>query len=342
MSLIQKYRPEIDGLRAVAVISVMGFHFDRSFFSGGSLGVDIFFVISGFLITSIISNEFYETHYFNYVAFILKRIRRLIPALSFLILFYWTFCPILWPSFSGRRTPDAVVTALYLTNIRQIYIPSENPLSHTWSLSIEEQYYVVWPWILLFLLRFSRQTAATILLIAWTTLTIVRPVWAHFIGGQWAYYFTPLHATGLVIGSALALKPIKIRAGAAAFLTLLGTLLWGHTEIFGLYEIPIAEILTIFIISETPKLLSARPLRIVGRASYGIYLWHIPIAWAWTLPLPLGFMTLPLISIGAGIISHWGVERWFLSRKDKLPTDRDAISGVSEHEPSKLGTQQKA
>lgn len=168
-----KYRPDIDGLRCVAVIAILLFHLDHKFFRGGYVGVDIFFVISGYLITRIIRDEVSETGAFRFTHFYIRRARRLLPALFFtlsvtLVFAYLLFSPQYLVPFSG-----SLVHAI--ASVSNFYFWSESgyfnqaaifkPLLHTWSLSVEEQFYLVWPGLLVFLLLKTRKLTALIAII---------------------------------------------------------------------------------------------------------------------------------------------------------------------------------
>ena len=155
------YRPEIDGLRALAVSSVIIFHlFPNSFFSGGFIGVDIFFVISGFIITSIINKDL-KNKKFSYKQFIDRRIRRIFPSLITLLIILFSFC---WFSFLphelsqiGKHIFNSSFFHINFSLVKESgYFDSSSvfkPLLHLWSLSIEEQFYLSWPFALLFIIK---------------------------------------------------------------------------------------------------------------------------------------------------------------------------------------------
>jgi peptidoglycan/LPS O-acetylase OafA/YrhL len=324
----RKYEPELDGLRAFAVFAVMGFHFANVLVSGGSLGVDVFFALSGYLITGILAREAEDAGRIDYGAFLMRRARRLLPALGVLLAAYAVVCPLIWPSLAARRWLDVGTAALYVTNLRETFWPAATPLSHTWSLAIEEQFYILWPLALYGLLRLKRQTAAGVLIGAWATLTLARLACAAIWPGHpAAYYFTPLHATGLLLGAALALRPINFRHGRLALIALFALVLLSRTSATFVFVQPVAEVLAVLVIANPPGRLAAAPLRFIGRISYGVYLWHIPLASA------LGFPTtyaqaavLVILSLIAGAISHFGVEQWFLkARRPRAVTAPAAV-----------------
>jgi peptidoglycan/LPS O-acetylase OafA/YrhL len=165
------YRPEIDGLRAIAVFSVIFYHadlqlFGKKLFSGGFLGVDIFFVISGYLITSIIFKEIYFTNKFSFTKFYEKRIRRIIPPFIFVILCSLPFAYYaLLPSFLIEFSKSIISSVFFISNF-YFYSEENNywkesskeiPFLHTWSLSIEEQFYIIFPIIIFIIYKLFRK-----------------------------------------------------------------------------------------------------------------------------------------------------------------------------------------
>jgi len=160
-----KYRPDIDGLRAIAVISVLIYHLQESLLPGGFVGVDIFFVISGYLITKLIFTELSSTGTFSFKNFYLRRIRRLFPALFATLLFSLVLAYKLFsPSHLIEFAQSLIASIFSLSNFffwnQSGYFDSDNflkPLLHTWSLSVEEQFYLIWPALLLGLFAFKRK-----------------------------------------------------------------------------------------------------------------------------------------------------------------------------------------
>src|SRR5262249_34741802 len=158
-----QYRKDIDGLRAVAVLAVVLFHAKVPGFSGGFVGVDVFFVISGFLITGLIVNDIAHDR-FSFLAFYARRVRRIIPALLAVYLACMVAAIIIMlPSDAAELAQSVTSSAAFLSNVffynRSGYFGGEadlKPLLHTWSLSIEEQFYLVWPILLLIAARWRR------------------------------------------------------------------------------------------------------------------------------------------------------------------------------------------
>ena len=160
------YRPYLDGLRGVAVLLVFVFHAARSGLPGGFIGVDIFFVLSGYLITSILLTQYRRTGGIRVGEFYARRVRRLLPAVVLLVVVV-VIREAIWGDVlaAGERLKDALATLFYVENWNLIAQADEyfaesiapSPLRHAWSLSIEEQFYLVWPWLLVGILwRFGR------------------------------------------------------------------------------------------------------------------------------------------------------------------------------------------
>ncbi len=328
--------PALDGLRALAILSVMAFHANLWFAGGGSLGVDIFFVLSGWLITGLLVGEVERTGAVDRPAFLARRMRRLLPALSGLLLVYLLVAPGLYPTTADRRWFDAATAFLYLTNLRQSVWPADTPLSHTWSLAVEAQFYLAWPFVVPALLRLGRHRAALTLCAAWACLTTLRFAWPAMIGGAGTYYLTPLHATGLLLGGALALRPIPVRRGGVALALLIAIMIGVRTFDWWLYVLPVAEIATVLVIADPPHLLASRPLQFVGRVSYGMYLWHVPLLWVMPTRTPVQVVAIFIATVSAGCVSATLVEHWF-TRGGRLSAHHDRRRGTPAKPPSLVG-----
>ena len=205
-----KYRPEIDGLRAIAVIPVILFHANFQLFSGGYVGVDIFFVISGYLITTIILTE-KEQSTFSLINFYERRARRIIPALFFVM---FATLPFAWlwliPSHLDDFSQSLMAVAVFSSNVlfwqETGYWGTANelkPLLHTWSLAVEEQYYVLFPLYLMMMWRFKKRwILGSFLIIAAISLAAAEWSSQHYpIAG---FFLLPTRAWELAIGASLA------------------------------------------------------------------------------------------------------------------------------------------
>ncbi|HLO76418.1 MAG TPA: acyltransferase family protein [Magnetospirillum sp.] len=294
------YRPDIDGLRAVAVLPVVLFHFGFASFGGGFVGVDIFFVISGYLITGILAAELAAGTY-SIRGFYERRIRRIIPALAFVVAVTAAVAALLLtPREMGRFSSEVWWSSLFSSNVlffrKDGYFDGASTmrlLLHTWSLSVEEQYYIVVPVLLWAGWRwFRRHLVALLLVLGLASLALA--VYSVAFHPSAAFYLLPSRAWELLCGSLLALAPSRAKVpsrlreavawaglaaiavaifaydgatpfpGAAALLPCLGAtaLLWageqGASTTIG-------------------RLLCLPPMLAVGRISYSLYLWHWPV-----------------------------------------------------------------
>jgi peptidoglycan/LPS O-acetylase OafA/YrhL len=294
-----KYRADIDGLRAIAVLSVVFNHAGILLFHGGYIGVDIFFVISGYLITGIIVREINASD-FSLVRFYERRIRRIYPALFVTILFTVLASAILYSGSNFRDFGKSVLaTTFFFSNIHfwtetgYFDGPAQiKPLLHTWSLAVEEQFYIVFPLLLFLLASFFRKKILHIL--TWIALSsFFWSIFALHSDPSGAFYFAHLRAWELLIGGLLALNLVSAKTSPTVnnVLALIGigmiivpTFLYTETTGFPGFAVAIPVLGTALIIycgTENPafinRLLSIRPLVFVGKISYSLYLWHWPV-----------------------------------------------------------------
>lgn len=293
-----KYREEIDGLRAIAVLLVISHHFGITLFQGGFIGVDIFFVISGFLITSIVKKEI-ENKEFSFRNFYKKRFLRLAPAYYLIIIIcfilsVFLLAPLELISFSKSTLFSSVFAANFYV-LREVggyfSTKAENiPLLHLWSLGVEEQFYLIWPTFLIILTKYLRKgTLSLIILIA-----VLGCILAQIISIKLpavSYFMFPTRAFELLIGASLAfIRPVKVKKTSSNIISFIGLTLIGFSSIYinehkifpGLYALfpCIGSALIIYISNNKSfikSLLSAAPLRFVGKISYPLYLWHWPL-----------------------------------------------------------------
>ena len=307
--------PALDGVRALAVLAVLAYHGGLGVAPGGFLGVDAFFALSGFLITSLHLDEWSRRSKIQLAAFWGRRARRLLPALLLLLLVLGAARSLLPGSYSDLRA-DALSTLFYVGNWHLIASGSNyfaqswatSPLTHTWSLAIEEQFYLVWPLVLVVVLkrRGTRTLLAVCLAGALASALEMMLLYRSGAGSSRLYYGTDTHAQSLLVGAALAVVLCdwaqrrgswEMSSGAARrALTVLGVagavvtlLLWHQASGSGPFVFEggflLAAIATAFVLipavtiaaSPLTRALSVRPLRALGRISYGVYLWHLPL-----------------------------------------------------------------
>lgn len=324
--------PALDGLRGLAALAVLFFHAGLAEARGGALGVDVFFVLSGFLITSLATQELDRTGGLDLRRFFSRRARRLIPALAVLLAVYVVAAPWIAPRYADLRWKDAAFAALYLTNFVEAARPTYRPLSHTWSLAVEAHFYLIWPFALLWIGRLSRGRAALLVGALWLGVTVARIAWMELggYGGQ-AYYSTFFHCTGLLLGAAVALSPWRASAGAAGRLGWAGLAGFAALTVFGgrlgyVYEAPLAEIAAALIVLGPPGVLAWRPLTALGLVSYGVYLWHVPLNHALGGSRGWGeALVLAAASVAAATVSYVLVERRFVARR---PQPSEASGGA--------------
>ena len=307
-----RYIHSVDGLRAVAVIAVLLYHLGIDWIPGGFLGVDLFFVISGYVITGLILDSIARSGTLDLRAFYLSRIRRLVPALIAMIVFTTLFIGVYAPDTVRRFIADVpyVLTGSMnwaLVSRQQDYFEAIGRpplLQHTWSLAVEAQFYLIWPLVLLFILRyFGKKNIPFAALAIALASGVALFAYSIRIDSQESaishvYFGTDTHSIGLFLGSALAVswqpqnlsKEITKRAqdfvdliGVVGLLGLLSTFLFINESDPTLYRIafPLSAffgcatlISVVHPASRFAPLLSTRPLIWIGERSYGIYLWH--------------------------------------------------------------------
>jgi len=294
-----KYRPEIDGLRALAVMSVAIFHINKAFLPGGFIGVDIFFVISGFLITSIILRED-DSNIFKLTSFWLRRVKRIAPALIVTTLFVLLFGRLtLYGPAINDLGGQGIASLLSYANISYWIIAgnywgesAENlPLLHTWSLSVEEQFYLFFPWITILSLKFYKKNIFWIY-IAFTFTSFFLFLYGAQFKPAATFYLLPTRAWELGAGSICAFIFTKNGSAYKAnrILSLTGLLsillsfifLGTNEEISSLIVIPVIGTSLILLFANNSNntvnhILSFSPIVYIGKISYSLYLWHWPI-----------------------------------------------------------------
>jgi len=306
--------PELDGLRAVAVIAVLLFHSaPHGPFQGGFIGVDLFFVLSGYLITRILAEEA-RSGGVDVWRFYRRRFFRLMPALLFMLTGYLLAAPFIWPDYQHGR--DGLVAALYLSDYGYALWQVPFYLQHTWSLAVEEHFYLLWP-LAIGPLVASRRPVIWLSL-AWLATTLWR-----YSSSDWTsyYYRFDTHCSGLLLGAILAFLP-SIRlprfASVSAALALLLLSIAANITLAAAF-ITFAEIAAAVLIVAPLPVLRLPVLQTLGRWSYAIYLWHFPIAYA--VRDSLGFTASAIVtlvlSIGVAALSWTTVEAWGRNLRDR-------------------------
>lgn len=294
-----RYRPEIDGLRAVAVLAVVLFHAGAPGFAGGFVGVDIFFVISGFLITTIIAGQV-ERQSFSFAGFYERRARRILPAFFVMLAFCCIVAPVvLMPEDYQAFVDSVVASVLFVANMlfarHYDYFgqaPIFDPLLHTWSLGVEEQFYIGLPILLVIVHRLRPAWARGVVAIL-AVASLGLSIWLVQRQPMMAFYLAPMRAWELLLGSLLALGavPAVHRRLLPGMLTAAGLVLLAGSILLLSEDLPFPGVNALYpclgaalVIhgeghggSAVGRLLRLHWLVFVGLISYSLYLWHWPL-----------------------------------------------------------------
>ena len=335
-----RFRPDLEGLRAVAVLLVLLYHARITGFGGGYVGVDVFFVLSGFFITGVIDRELRRTGSVDLSAFYARRARRLLPAAAVVLLVTLALSILILPSFTMRSIAGDIASAgAYISNLRFGFEANDyfkatvfpSPVLHFWSLSLEEQFYLFWPAVLLVGRRLPigrtevGRIAVAIAVIA--VISLAAGVWLTGVNQPWAFFLLPTRAWELAIGGLIAVRFREVRAlppGVAALATPVGLCLIIAASVLFADSTPFPGTAALLPVvgsalvivgglpdgtSVTRRLLSAPPMLYVGRISYSLYLWHWPVIIFGTATLGAGAAALMAVtSIGVAALSHRLVE----------------------------------
>ncbi len=307
------YVPALDGLRAFAVICVVLYHLKTLWAPCGLLGVTIFFVLSGYLITSLIVDEWRRTHALDLKLFWMKRLRRIMPAIAFLLLALVPLCAIFSPVMLTKLRNDFLPSLFFYNNWWQIFqnvsyfenLGSPSPVTHLWSLAIEEQFYIVQPLvlILLFRLRASRRGIANVLgVLAVASAVEMAILYQPNADPSRVYYGTDTRAFSLLVGAwfAVMLPAARVRSRRfarslglpfeVAALASLAVIVWMVFTVsayepflyrggFLLVSV-LSGVAIVGLCSERgflARAFSVAPMVWLGKRSYGLYLWHYPL-----------------------------------------------------------------
>lgn len=347
------YVAGLDGLRAIAVSLVMVSHAHAPFLHTGSLGVDVFFVLSGFLITRILLNGAAESGRIDVKTFYVHRFMRLTPPLFLLLFIYLLIAPFAWPNYASHGR-DAAMAGLYLSDYSLAIGEFPKMLRHTWSLAVEEHFYLLWPFVLIVLRPHKTRTILGVMAAIYVLATLWRVYCAATQSWEAVYYRFDTRFSGLMLGAFVAVlmdvdwkryfRPGVLALSALSGLFVLLLILsdstgWGHTPTLQ-YGVIGTEVVTAIVILAVMKgerfvrWLSFAPLTYFGRLSYGMYLFHYPVMLyfrdltGWVDALVYGSISAILLSaLSYHTIEAW-VRRWRAKRKHTVPPQ--VVPGLSE------------
>jgi peptidoglycan/LPS O-acetylase OafA/YrhL len=342
---MEKYRLDVDGLRAVAVLGVVIYHLNEDWLSGGFTGVDVFLVISGYLITSIICRDI-ATHSFSFKAFFHRRVVRLFPALAAMLCVNFLVGMVILVPYDLVLLSRGIVASLgFASNVyfwrTGSYFDSSteiSPLLHTWSLGLEEQFYLFFPAALVFGSRISPRRVPLGLALAMMVSLLCCVIVQQFRPTA-AFYLLPFRAWEFLAGGLVAVgnwrlgSRMKMAVSFSAWIGLL-LILYSMTQIKAGVEYPgiqaILPVIGTMLIINAGKytgggltaVLSRRPLVVIGKLSYSLYLWHWPVITYQkyvnnfiTDSLGAGSaIAAVLVSLLLAILSYTWIECWFQKR----------------------------
>lgn len=320
------FRYDINGLRALAIIAVLIFHYNNSLLQGGFTGVDVFFVISGYLMTSIILNEL-NNNSFSLVQFYKARAKRIIPALLVICFIlasigYIFFEPMTY-KLVGKHIAASLVfisNIIYYNEAGYFEIDSQYKfLLHTWSLSVEWQFYIIYPIILIILHRLLKSNPLKIAILFITIISLILSVYLTSFNPNFAFYMLPTRMWELLIGSLAFLYPLTLSKNKKIIIETIGLIIiivsfikipnaapWSGYLLF----IPVLGAYLCIVANNQKTLLQNTIIQKIGLISYSLYLTHWPIIVFYkTMDITLSFYIYLLITTGLASSIYYLVER---------------------------------
>jgi peptidoglycan/LPS O-acetylase OafA/YrhL len=362
----EKFRTSIAGVRAFAIISVVIFHIDAELLPGGFIGVDIFFVLSGYLIIGLVWQEVSKTGRVDWTGFYARRVRRLFPASIFLVvsvtviglvlLPFWQWDYLLWQAASGVGFFANILFAQQPGGYFAESVNSPEPLLHMWTLSLEEQFYFIVPIILALLVYYSRVNTRRKLIILLVVITftsfmlsiLLSPLWertSFYLIHARAWEFTIGGLAAVVLSSMNGVSQV-IRGRPGEFLSIAGLSIL-ILSIFVITSemtwpgwwtvLPVVGTLLILMADDQAlpnRLISIKPMVSIGAISYSWYLWHYPpivlINKTWLPSLELWYLTVAAIGILGALVSFFCVEQIFrgIPMRDSLRASKMVLGGI--------------
>lgn len=358
-----RYRPDVDGLRAVAILAVVAYHVGLPGVSGGFVGVDVFFVISGYLITLILARELQRNGRVSIAGFYVRRIRRLLPLLALVVVATLLASAALLPplrtvestAYSAVAAAFFVANHYFVNNLGGYFDEASEtlPLLHLWSLSVEEQFYLLYPLALAWAARLPAAHRLTWIrrgLIAGALVSLAISVWLVAVRPIAGFYVLPSRAWELALGALVALAPVPARCGAtaagalgaaglvaiAASIVLIGP----ATPFPGWAAVPVAagSAAVLWAHAVAPRApgarwLASKPMVAIGKLSYGWYLWHWPllaIGRAWRLGErdAVADAVLAAVALALSAVTYRFVENPFRYGMRSVAARRPAVFGA--------------
>lgn len=321
------YQPNLDGVRALGALLVLLFHAKLPGFTMGFVGVDVFFVLSGFLITRLLIDEHERSGRVDYVAFTIRRLRRLYPALILFLAVYLAISPMAWPDIPmSKHIWDSIVAGVYMSDYATASGRPAAVIGHLWSLGVEEKFYLIWPFTVTIALRVRRNHAIALIAGMFVAVTIWRWYTVETHDHFWVVYRRfDTHSTGLLLGSLAAFANLKLspKWGIAGLvgLAITMTLLSYRTPSMAKFGFTLVEMCSLMIVAGCPALLGAGTLPWLGKMSYGFYLWHyllIKIGREHALTWPEQLLLGGLGGLACAAVSYYAVEIWLRAPNRQL------------------------